>query len=100
MTNFICCFDTREEADLAIEHLVQEHGFDRADIAVAAAQAENSAGTEASGGDSASPGHEARDDGAHHGQIRLLVKVDAARSEVLRRAFDDRCWAQESRHGG
>jgi hypothetical protein len=44
-------FATREEADQAVEHLVQEHGIDRSDVFVQASQAEGSSGTEASGAD-------------------------------------------------
>jgi hypothetical protein len=35
-------FETREAADLAIEHLVQVQGLDRADISVRAVGASNS----------------------------------------------------------
>ncbi|MGF7159552.1 hypothetical protein FHS85_001171 [Rhodoligotrophos appendicifer] len=39
-------FETREQAELAVEHLVQELGLDRSDVFVAAAEAENTAGEE------------------------------------------------------
>lgn len=44
-------FDTREAADRAIEHLVQQHGLDRSDIFAEADGADNTAGTRPSGGD-------------------------------------------------
>lgn len=44
-------FETRREAELAVEHLVQEHGVDRDDVTVGPAGEENSAGTEAGGSD-------------------------------------------------
>ncbi|WP_137391142.1 hypothetical protein [Rhodoligotrophos defluvii] len=37
-------FRTREDAELAVEHLVQEHGINRRDVAVTAADRENTAG--------------------------------------------------------
>lgn len=46
-------FKTREAADLAIEHLVQQHGISRADNFVQSKDARNTAGTMPSGGDAA-----------------------------------------------
>lgn len=44
-------FETREAADRAIEQLVQQFGVARTDVFVRSADAANSAGTAASGGD-------------------------------------------------
>jgi len=44
-------FATREEAERAVEHLVQEHGINPADVFVRAQGQRNSAGTETSGAD-------------------------------------------------
>lgn len=44
-------FSTRREADLAIEHLVQEHGVVRGDIDVRASGDHNTAGSERAGAD-------------------------------------------------
>lgn len=46
-------FATREAADRAIEHLVQELGLDRTDIFVEPQSEDNSAGTSRSGSDAA-----------------------------------------------
>jgi hypothetical protein len=46
-------FSTREAADRAVEHLVQEHGIDRADIFVQPQDQRNTAGTVSSGADAA-----------------------------------------------
>lgn len=68
-------FRTRADADMAIEHLAQEYGIDSSFIYVEAAEDENSAGVDASGGDHASayPSHENRADAPLHGAIRLTV---------------------------
>ncbi len=47
----VASFATRREADLAIEHLVQQHGIDRTDVFVGAPGEANSAGTKAAGAD-------------------------------------------------
>lgn len=74
-------FDTREAADRAVEHLVQQHGLERTDIFVEAEGAENSIGTIESGGDAASAlGGDGRSDGAVAGVIR--VSVDVAEGDV------------------
>lgn len=44
-------FATREEADRAVERLVQEHRIDRSDVFVQADEDANTAGTQPSGGD-------------------------------------------------
>lgn len=44
-------FATRRDAELAVEHLVQEHGLERTDIFVEAQGRENSAGTRPAGAD-------------------------------------------------
>lgn len=44
-------FTTRRDADLAVEHLVQDHGVVRTDVFIEADSPDNSAGTEAAGAD-------------------------------------------------
>jgi hypothetical protein len=44
-------FDTRREAELAVEHVVQECGVPRGDVSVRPAGGANSAGTRAAGAD-------------------------------------------------
>lgn len=70
-------FRTRADADLAVEHLAQEHGIDPAFIYVEPIADENSAGIIASGGDHAAgaPSHRERADAPLHGAIQLTVPV-------------------------
>lgn len=51
MPTVIATFETRREADLAVEHLVQEHGVDRGDITVGPDGDDNSAGEAIGGAD-------------------------------------------------
>lgn len=78
-------FETREAADLATEHLVQEYGFQRTDIFVQPVGGENSAGFAVSGGDAATPrpGNERRTDGAVNEEA-IEVSVDVEDSDVQR----------------
>ncbi|WP_445192700.1 type 1 glutamine amidotransferase [Sphingomonas sp. Tas61C01] len=83
-------FDTRREAEMTIERLVQDHGFDRNDIFVVAEGDENSAGLEVAGSDneSAQPSPETRDDAALEGRIKVSVDIeDDDRAETVRAAF-------------
>ncbi len=81
-------FDTREAADLAVEHLVQEHGIARADIFVQPEGTDNSAGLRPSGGD-ASHKDETRAGGANHGAIEVSADIKDAEVAKARRAFED-----------
>lgn len=60
-------FETRRDAEMAVERLVQEFGVERTDIFSSARGKDNSAGTTAAGSDTESPGPspEARGDGVH-----------------------------------
>lgn len=81
MTGTICGrFETRREAELAVEHLVQDHGVERSAITVRAEGAENSAGTEAAGADveSGHPGVEKHGDPKLAGLIEVRVACGAA----------------------
>lgn len=68
-------FETRREAELAVEHLVQEHGVDRGDITVGQDGEENSVGTE-SGGSDVDPGYNDDDDEGALGDV-IAVSVEA-----------------------
>lgn len=90
--NIAGTFDTRRDADMAVERLVQEFGIERTDIFIVAAGAENTAGVEAAGSDlaSAEPSEDARDDGAHHGGVSVSVDVnDSALYDKVRSAFQE-----------
>lgn len=70
-------FATREQADLAVERLVQEYRVDRTFIYVEPVGDRNSAGTQISGGDHASGaiGSQDRSDGPLHGAIQVTVPL-------------------------
>lgn len=84
-------FSTREQADLAIEHLVQEYRVERSEIYVEPVGAENSSGLSVSGGDAASggPGHPNRVDAPLHGAIRVTVPVTVDNRFTLERALHE-----------
>ena len=80
-------FSTRQAAELAIEHLTQEYGIDRADVFVQPTGPANTSGTSSSGCDAASArGDDARGDGLLQGEIEVSADVSAAK-------VDDACEA-------
>ena len=83
-------FDTRRDAETAVEHLVQEHGIDRADIFVRAPGTANTAGTRPAGADveSGHPGVERQGEPELSGPIEVSVECDARRSTVVRSALE------------
>ncbi|MBB4349461.1 hypothetical protein [Aliirhizobium cellulosilyticum] len=82
-------FSTREAADLAVEHLVQKLGIDRADIFVQTSGSENSSGTDISGGDAATVDGDARGDGALSSNIEVSADVAADQEESVQAAFNE-----------
>ncbi|MGA1804168.1 hypothetical protein [Rhizobium sp. HT1-10] len=87
-TTIKALFQTREAADLAIEHLVQQHGIRRPDIFVQSTTAENTVGSKPSGGDAS---HEdgARDDGALAGEIEVSADIAKDQIAVVQRSFGE-----------
>lgn len=84
-------FPTRREAELAVEHLVQEYGLERADIFIEPSSRENSAGIRPSGGDAKS-GHPASDpdaDAALNGSLLVSVDINEDETEAVEKAFRD-----------
>ena len=91
-TNITGTFDTRRDAEMAIERLVQELRIERTDIFVAAEGDENTAGVEPAGSDneSAARSAEARDDGAYQGGVTVSVDVNDDDSlDKIRDAFEE-----------
>ena len=83
-------FETRREAEMTVERLVQEHGIERTDIFVSATGRDNTAGEETAGSDSAAgePSIGARDDAALNGSIEVSVDVeDESKASAIRSAF-------------
>lgn len=81
-------FSTREAADLAVEHLVQQQGVPRPDIFIQSATAENTSGSRASGGD-ASHADGTCHDGALDGDIEVSVDIAADQIAAVQRIFGD-----------
>ncbi|RYG41425.1 hypothetical protein EON79_20805 [bacterium] len=94
-TTLTAQFETRREAEMTIERLVQEHGIERTDIFVVAAGQENTAGEETAGeetaGSDAKAGEasvEERHDAALNGAIEVSVDLeDDAKASLIREAF-------------
>lgn len=82
-------FATREQADVAVERLVQEYHVDRASVFVEPLGEQNSAGTALSGGDHASgdPGTQNRADGPLHGALKVTAPLGQLSEAILRQAF-------------
>lgn len=90
MTNeIIATFDTRSAADLAVEHLVQEHGVARTDIVVDAEGAANSSGTKRSGADAAPAADGPDRQPKLRGEIRVTVRSVGTRRKVIEAALKD-----------
>ena len=81
-------FTTREAADLAVEHLVQQQGISRPDIFIQSATDENSAGSQASGGDVSHEGG-SREDGALDAEIEVSVDITSDQIAAVQRIFGD-----------
>ncbi len=85
-------FETRREAELVIERLVQEFAVDRKTITVGPDGNENSVGTSTSGGDenAGDAGEEARTDAPLEGRIRVSVDLsDRTDADAVRSAFGE-----------
>lgn len=81
-------FRTREAADRAVEHLVQQFGIDRADIFIEARSADNTSGTQRSGGDaSTDPDEGSALDAALGGYILVSADLPAEKLSDAQRAF-------------
>ena len=85
MTNDISAtFDTRRAAELAVEHLVQEHKVARTDITVDAEGTANSSGTEPSGADAAATASGSD----HQPKLNGAIRVSVRNNEGARQAIE------------
>lgn len=91
-------FDTRREAEMAVERLVQEHGLDRSRVRTFAAGEENTSGTVVSGADAADAAAGERPDGVRRGRIAVVVEAGKDRRELVMDAFRE-CGAEEIEAG-
>lgn len=82
-------FETRREAELAVEHLVQQEGVDRSAISAAPLGDDNTVGTRLAGADKVD-GHGAevmRDDAPVEGAVQVVVNASAEKVEAVGKAL-------------
>jgi len=91
MSRIIGVFDTRREAEMSIERLVQEHGIDRGVIAVMPDSPQNSAGVEVAGADAkrGEPVAPAGEEAALNGRIAVSLDDGAADAGMVRAVFEE-----------
>jgi hypothetical protein len=84
-------FEKRREAELAVEHLVQEHGLQRSAVSVHAAGSANTAGSRISGADveSGHPGVDKHGKPELSGQIEIVVECGQAQATIVEAALKD-----------
>ncbi|MEC3909013.1 hypothetical protein U5A82_00565 [Sphingobium sp. CR2-8] len=83
-------FDRRDQADMAVERLVQEIGIERTDIFVTASGPDNSAGNRIGGADSETVDQDERDDVPLTGGIMVSIDLqDDAKVEVVTAALEE-----------
>lgn len=78
-------FKSRRDAEMAVEHIVQDHGVDRNAVQVGPASDENTAGTEAARAD-VEDGHlksGTEGEPALAGKVKVSVEVDDAITEKV-----------------
>lgn len=82
-------FETRREAELAVEHLVQQEGLDRASITLAPAGDRNTVGTKPDGADKSDgrAGQQARDDAPTEGAVKITVSISSEKAGAIRQAL-------------
>ena len=82
-------FETRRDAEMTVEHLVQEHGLDPKMISIVPATAENSAGATVAGSDNENDRDKARADPrpALAGTLKVSVEVDDVSMDKVLSSF-------------
>ena len=87
-STIVARFETRRDAELAVEHLVQEHGVARTDIFIRARGDANSAGVRAAGAVVES-GHGPQERGTPvlGGEIEVSVDYHGSEPDVVREAL-------------
>jgi hypothetical protein len=82
-------FKSRRDAEMAVEHIAQDHGLDRNAVNVGPASNENTAGTEAARAD-VEDGHlksGTEGEPALAGKVKVSVQVDDAIAEKVLSSF-------------
>lgn len=82
-------FDTRRDAEMSVEHLVQEHGIDRGAISIVSTTDENSVGTRVAGSDldGGRPKDDASTQPALSEKLRVSVEADEAQTDDVSETF-------------
>jgi hypothetical protein len=91
-TSLTAKFDTRREAEMTVERLVQQFKIERTDIFIAADGADNTAGVEEAGSDTEAgePTPEHREDAALEGRVVVSVDIeDDSLADEVRAAFSE-----------
>ena len=91
-TSLSAKFDTRREAEMTVERLVQQFKIERTDILIAADGPDNTVGVEEAGSDTGAgePTPEDRDDGALEGLVVVSVDIeDDGVADEVRSAFEE-----------
>ena len=83
-------FETRRAAEISVEHLVQEHGIDRADIFVSSQGKGNTSGTRPAGADveSGHPGVDHDGEPKLSGSIEVSVECEQEKSTLVKSALE------------
>ncbi len=91
MPKISAIFDTRREAEMAVEHLVQQLEIERSYIWIEPVSGENSAGIEVGGSDAKRDGLEepAGDEAALNGRIEVSLEREAGQEDAVREVFQD-----------
>ena len=87
-TTIRATFDTRAAADLAVEHLVQQHGISRPDIFIQSTTTENTSGLVASGGDVSNEGA-VRRDAPLEGEIEVSADIPSDKVSLVQRSLGE-----------
>lgn len=82
-------FNTRRDAEMAVEHLVQDHGLDRKRVQAMAEGEENSSGTVVSGADAADEAEGEALEGQRNGRIVVRAEVDDDLLEAAMSSYRD-----------
>lgn len=83
-TSLVAKFDTRREAEMTVERLVQQFEIERTDVFITAEGDQNTAGVDEAG----KPSPEGRDDAALAGRVVVSVDIeDESLAEEVRSAF-------------
>lgn len=89
-TSLTATFDTRREAEMTVERLVQQFKIERTDVFIAVEGDENTAGLEEAGSDTEAgePSPEDRDDAQLAGRVIVSVDIeDDTLANEVRSAF-------------